>query len=68
MIKYDEQGRILIYIMEPEEELESLRFIEECKPQLIITRPLWDQDLSDSEIAQQNGLRGGYGFGSVYFQ
>jgi hypothetical protein len=68
MIKYDSQGRVLAYIMEPEEELEALRFIEEHKPQAIITRLLWNQDLSDSEIAQQNGLQGGYGFNSIYFQ
>lgn len=67
MTRSDNQGRILAYIMEPEEELESLRFIEEHKPQLIIARPLWDQDLSDSEIAQQNDLRGGYGFGGGVF-
>lgn len=67
MTKYDSEGRIMAFVMEPEEELETLRFIEEHKPQLIITRPLWDTDLSDTEIAQRNGLTGGYNFGGIFF-
>lgn len=68
MIRYDDYGKVLGYVMEPEEELETLRFIEEHKPGIVVTRPLWDQDLSDTEIAKKNGLEGGYGFNSKYFQ
>lgn len=63
MIKINESGEIIVYIMEPEEELNTLRFIALHKPAMIVVTPneLWNSDFSMDEIASELGLRDGYG-------
>lgn len=64
MIKTNESGEPVVYIMEPEEELYTLRFIEMHKPHvgLMITQTiLWDPNLTMTEKVEVLGLRGGYG-------
>lgn len=62
MKQENNQGQAILFVMEPEEELASLRFIESYKPpKLVITRALWYPDLTESETAKELGLTGGYG-------
>lgn len=55
-----ESGEITLYIMEPEEEVWILRFIEHHQPDTKLPRTdLWRRP-SLTEVAKDLGLQGGY--------
>ena len=56
-------GEVLLYIMEPEEELKSLKFIAQHRPGAISDKGFtnWECAMPESpEYAKQLGLKGGY--------
>lgn len=56
-------GKTALYIMEPEEELETLRFIAVQKNDLNDWKQLKpNHSLTTQEQAQELNLRGGYGY------
>jgi hypothetical protein len=66
MTRTNKNGEIVEYVMEPEEELHTLRFLVLHRPLasnnvLLAKNVLWDPRLTLTEQAKELGLRGGYG-------
>lgn len=61
MTKLDDEGRIISFVMEPEEELVTLKFVHDHKPsRTLIVQPLQYPGETNSDCANRLGLTGGY--------